>query len=170
MIGTPFHVLLFVLAAGVGVVALRQQNGAFAGMSLAIACVLLTTWIRYGGVMAAGRHYRAGRRDAAWSELRRVPLRGRLLAAGHRPYFHLLRAAVLLDRGEWAAVLREGEAVLAMPKTNAANHATAHGAMSKALLMLGDHAAAAEHVRLARTMPHKPGLDRLLAAVAEGLE
>jgi hypothetical protein len=169
VIGTPFHALLFVMAAGVGAVALRQENAAFAGMSLAVAFVLLTTWVRYGGVMAAGRHYRAGRRDSAWRELQLVPLRGRLLAGGHRAYFHLLRAAILIDRGEWASVLPEGEAVLAMKRTKAANHATAHGALSKALLMLGENDEAREHLRLARTMPHKPALDTLLAEVGNAL-
>lgn len=170
MIGTPFHVLLFLLAAGVGAVALRQGNGAFAGMSLTIALMLLTTWVRYGGVMAAGRHYRAGRRDASWGELRRVPFGGALLASSHRAYYRLLRAAVLMDRGEWASVLPECEAVLAMPTIRIANHATAHAAMAKALLMLGERDRAAEHLGLAKTMPHKPGLDRLLAEVDAGLK
>ncbi len=170
MIGTPFHLLLFVIFAAVGVVALRQEHGTLAGMLLAAAFVLATTWLRYGGVLAAGRHYRSGRGDAAWRELRLVPLRGRLLAGGVRAYYHLLRAAVLVDREEWAAVLPEGEAVLAMKKTKAANHATAHGAMSKALVMLGENEEAAEHLRLARSMPHKPALDSLLESVARALE
>ena len=170
MIGTPLRLLLFAVLAVPGVVALQKDRGTLAGMLLAAALMLATTWLRYGGVLAAGRHYRAGRRDAAWNELRLVPLRGRFLAAGVRAYYRLLRAAILVDRGEWSAVLPECEAVLAMTGTKAANHSTAHGAMSKALVMLGEHEEAAEHLRLARSMPHKPALDKLLADVAHALD
>jgi predicted RNA polymerase sigma factor len=138
-------------------------------MSAAVALLLLTTWVRYGGVMAAGRHFRAGRRDAAWKELCRVPLHGRLLVRGVRPYFHLLRAAILLDRSQWTVVIEECEAVLAIEKTKAANHATAHGAMAKALAMLDRKDEAREHLRRARAMPHKPALDALLGKVAATL-
>ena len=165
MTGSLFQFLMFAMAAGAGVLALRQESNTIAGMSLAVAFVLLTSWLRYGGVMAAGRHFRAGRPDAAWNELCRVPLHGRVLAVGVRAYYHLLRAAILLDRDEWDAVIRECEAVLAMKKAKSANHATAHGAMAKALAMLGRIDDATEHLRTARSMPHKPALDSLLAKV-----
>jgi hypothetical protein len=161
--------LLLAIATGVGVIGLREDKAAIGGMALAAATMLLITWIRYAGVTAAGRHYRAGRKSSAWRELTLVPFRGRVLEKSHRAYYHLLRAACLLDREEWAAVIPECNAVLALERVKAANHSTAHGALGQAELHLGNLDRAEDHLRKARDIPHKPATDRLLQRLEDGL-
>jgi len=161
--------LLIAIAVGVGVLAMRGDTAAIAGMALSVALMLFLTWIRFAGVMAAGRHYRAGRASSAWRELRLVPLRGRLLQTSHRAYFHLLRAACLLDQEEWDDVVPECESVLALQNIKAANYSTAHGALGQAELHRGNVDAAEEHLRRARDIPHKPATDRLLRRLEDGI-
>ena len=162
--------LLFAAALGaVGAVAMGREQGAVAGICLAIAGVLTVSLVRYGGVMAAGRHYRAGRKSAAWRELGLVPLAGRLLARQHRAYYGLLRTACRMDRAEWSAAIEDARRVLEIARIPPANHATAHAAIARCSLELGDHAAAADHLARARSLPRKPQLDRLLAEVEAGL-
>jgi hypothetical protein len=170
MIGTPFLALIFAIAAGIGVIGVGGERPTIGGMALAAAALLAVTWVRYAGVMAAGRHYRAGRKPSAWRELSCVPFRGRLLEKSHRAYFHLLRAACLLDREEWDDVRPECRAVLALEDVKAANYATAHGALGQAELHLGNLDAAEDHLRQARDIPHKPATDRLLLRLQNGLE
>ncbi len=170
MIGTPLRLLMLALAVTVGVLGVRVGKPVIGGMGASVAATLLLTWIRYAGVMAAGRHYRAGRKGAAWRELGFVPFHGRLLQKSHRAYFLLLRAACLLDQEEWAAVLREGDAVLTLKDIKAANYSTAHGALGQARLHLGEIDAAEVHLIQARDIPHKPATDRLLLRLETGIK
>ena len=131
--------------------------------------MLFLAWVRYAGVNAAGRHYRAGRKDAAWRELSLVPFGGALLEKSHRAYFRLLRAAVLLDREDWTAVLPECRAVLGIEGIKSANYATAHSAMGQAEVRLGNADAARDHVRRAKSFPHKAATDRAIARIEREL-
>ncbi len=169
MLDSPIQAVGVLLVAALGFVALHGEQFGAAGLCFSVAATLAVSLLRGGGVLAAGRHYRAGRGERALRLLSIVPFRGRLLAGGIRAYYHLLRAACRLDREEWALVLPEGEAVLALRRTQPANVSTAHAAMAVACLELGDTARAARHVAEAKRLPHKPGLDRRIAEVERRL-
>ena len=169
MFSTLTRMIVVFTASGLGVAALWQGHRRAAFALFFIAAVMLYSWVRYGAVTAARRQFRAGRIERAWGMLQNTPLGGRLMARGMRPSFHLVRCACLIELERWAEVLPEAELVLAM-KTNPANLSTAHAALSQAHLRLEDRDAARRHLRKARALPHKPGLDRLLARVAGELD
>ncbi len=170
MLSAWTRIAIVVALAAIGLFALDSGRDPIAGFAAAVAVLMLWGLFRYASVQAAGRQYRAGRGESAWRLLRQVPFGGRTLARGHRTYYHLLRAACLLDAERFDDVLPEGQAVLDTADAGPANYAAAHGALARAQLARGDRDAAAHHLRAARELPHKPALDRLLSSVANELD
>jgi hypothetical protein len=135
--------------------------GRFEGLLMILGAIYwLFTYVRYGPIHLAFAAYRRGRIDRV-AELIDSVRRPRLLARGHRSYYHWMRGAIAAAEGRLDDAY-EAYLEAYAGKLRARDRSVLSALLAEIDVEQGRNAEARERLETARSMPHAPELDAVL--------